>query len=73
MESLFVLSSIDCCHHDIQLKNLIYRGSYMSAHVSLNSLNELRKIDIFRIEFDTFNDTEARLLDSIYHMAYKLF
>ena len=49
MESLFVLASIDCCHHDIQFKILIYRGSYMSAHVLLNSLNELRKIDIFAL------------------------
>ena len=61
---------------------LIYRGSYMSAHVLLNLLNELRKRDkmrglpsilsFFRNEFDKFNNTRARMLDSIYHMPLKL-
>ena len=37
----------------------IYRGSFMSAHVLLNLLNELGKRD----------DTRARMLDSIYHMT----
>ena len=55
----------------------------MSAHVLLNLLNELRKIDkmrglprilsIFRNEFNKFNNTGARMLDSIYHMRLKLF
>ena len=55
----------------------------MSAHVLLNLLNELRKRDktrglssilsLFRNEFKTFNNTGARMLDSIYHMTLKLF
>ena len=56
-----------------------YRGSYMSAHVLLNLLNELGKRDkmrglpsilpIFRNEFNKFNYTRARMIDSIYHMT----
>ena len=51
----------------------------MSAHVLLNLLNELGKRDkmrglpsilsIFGNEFNKFNNTRARILDSIYHMA----
>ena len=51
----------------------------MSAHVLLNLLNELRKRDkmrglpsilsLFRNEFNKFNNTGARMLDSIYHMT----
>ena len=54
----------------------------MSAHVLLNLLNELRKRDkmrglpsilsLFSNEFDKFNNTRARLLDSIYHMTNTL-
>ena len=50
----------------------------MSAHVLLNLLNELGKRDkmrglpsilsLFRNEFNKFNNTRARMLDSIYHM-----
>ena len=53
----------------------INRGSYMSAHVLLNLLNELGKRDkmrglpsilsLFRNEFNKFNNTRARMLDSI--------
>ena len=49
----------------------------MSAHVLLKLLNEWRKNDkmrgllsilsLFRNEFNKFNNTEARMLDSIYH------
>ena len=56
------------------------RGSYMSAHVLLK--NELRKRDkmrglpsnlsLFRNEFNKFNNTRARMLDSIYHMTLRL-
>ena len=54
----------------------------MSAHVLFNLLNELRKrdkmlgllsISLFRDKFNKFNKTGARMLDSIYHMALKLF
>ena len=51
----------------------------MSAHVLLNLLNELGKRDkmrglpsilsLFRNEFDKFNNTRARMLDSNYHMT----
>ena len=54
----------------------------MSAHVLLNLLNELGKRDkmrglpsilsLFRNEFNKFNNTRARLLDSIYHMTNTL-
>ena len=60
----------------------IHRGSYMSAHVLLNLLNELGKRDkmrglpsilsLFRNEFNKFNNTRARMLDSIYHMTLRL-
>ena len=54
----------------------------MSAHVLLNLLNELGKtnkmrglpsiLSIFRNEFNKFNNTRARMLDSIYHMTNTL-
>ena len=50
----------------------------MSAHILLNLLNQFRKRDkirglpsilfLFR-EFNKFNNTGARILDSIYHMT----
>ena len=65
------------------LEYSIYRGSYLSARVSLNVLNELGKRDkmrgllsilsLFRNEFNKFNNTGARMLDSIYHMTLKSF
>ena len=61
---------------------VLYTGSYMSAHVLLKLLNELRKRDkmrglprilsLFRNEFNKFNNTGARKLDSIYHMTLRL-
>ena len=55
----------------------------MSAHVLLNLLNELGKRDkmrgllsilsLFRNEFNKFNNTRARMLDSIYHMTLSQF
>ena len=54
----------------------------MRAHVLLNLLNELRKGDkmqglpsilsLFRNQFNRFNNTGARMLDSIYHMTLRL-
>ena len=54
----------------------------MSAYVLLNLLNELGKRDkmrglpsilsLFRNEFNKFNNTRARMLDSIYHMTNTL-
>ena len=54
----------------------------MSAHVLLNLLNSLRKRDkmrglpsilsLFHNEFNKFNNTRARMLDSIYHITNTL-
>ena len=54
----------------------------MSVHVLLNLLNELGKSDkmrglpsillLFRNELNKFNNTGARMLDSIYHMTNTL-
>ena len=54
----------------------------MRAHVLLNLLNELRKRDkmrglssilsLFRYEFNKFNNTGSRILDSIYHMTLSI-
>ena len=54
----------------------------MSSHVLLNLLNELGKRDkmrglpsilsLFRNEFNKFNNTRARMLDSIYHMTLRI-
>ena len=54
----------------------------MSAHVLLNLFNELRKRDKMRgvlsilsllcNAFDTFNNSGALMLDSIYHMTLKV-
>ena len=59
-----------------------HRGIYMSAHVLLNLLNELRKRDkmrglmsilsLFHNEFNKFKNTRARMSDSIYHMTLRL-
>ena len=50
----------------------------MSAHVLLNLLNESRSRGLSSIlsllcnEFNKFNNTRARMLDSIYHMTLRL-
>ena len=66
----------------LKTSEIINRGSYMSAHVLLNLLNELGKRDkmrglssilsLFRNEFNKFNNTRARMLDSIYHMTLRI-
>ena len=46
----------------------------MSAHL-LNLLNELGLpsiLSLFRNELNKFNNTRARMLDSIYHMTLRL-
>ena len=55
----------------------------MSAHVLLNLLKELRERDkmqvlpsilsLLRKEINKFNNTGAKMLESIYHMTLKLF
>ena len=62
--------------------NRMHRGSYMSAHVLLILLNELGKRDkmrglpnilsLFCNEFNKFNKTGTRMLDSIYHMTLRI-
>ena len=63
--------------------HVLHGGSYMSAHVLLNLLNELGKRDkmrglpsilsLFRNnEFNKFNNTRAQMLDSLYHMTFRL-
>ena len=54
----------------------------MNAHVLLHLLNELRKRDkmrglssissLFRNEINKFNNTRARMLNSIYLMTFRL-
>ena len=54
----------------------------MSAHVLLNLLNKFGKRDKMRglssilfnfcNEFNKFNNTRARMLDSIYHMTLRI-
>ena len=54
----------------------------MSAPVLLNLLNKMKKRDkmrglpnilsLFRNEFNKFNNTRVRMLDSIYHMTLRL-
>ena len=54
----------------------------MSAHVLLKLLNQLGKSDkmqglpsilsLFPNLFNKFNNTGAQMIDSIYHMAFKL-
>ena len=56
--------------------------TFMSAHVLLNLLSELGKeikceacrafYLFFRNEFNKFNKTRARMLDSIYHMTLRI-
>ena len=65
-----------------QCTNRLHKGSDMSAHVLLNLLNELGKRDkmrglpsilsLFLQRVNKFNNTRARMLDSIYHMTLRL-
>ena len=57
-------------------------GSYMSAYLLLNLLNKLGEklrceaslsiLSVFPNVFNKFNDTGARMQDSVYHMTLKL-
>ena len=59
-----------------------HRGSYISAHVLLNLLNELAQkykmrglqsiLSLFHNEFDKYDKTRTCMLDSIYHMTLVL-
>ena len=66
-----ILSSMVSLPYGTLNINIIYRGSYMSAHVLLNLLNELGKrvqmrglpsiLSLFRNKFNKFNKTRARM------------
>ena len=68
----------DNADNDSHISTNVNRGSYMSARVLLTLLNKLGKRDkmrglpsilsLFRNEFNKFNNTRARMLDSIYHI-----
>ena len=70
-------------HSQVSRKSGRNRGTYMRAHVLLNLSYELGKRDkmrglssilsFFRNEFNKFNNTRARILDSIFHMTVRLF
>ena len=72
----------ECSIEYIEGSQVINRASYISAHVLLNLLNELRKRDkmrglpsilsLFRNKFNKLNNTRARILDSIYHLTLRL-
>ena len=66
--------------HAVVPSDRINRGSYTSAHVLLNLLNELGKkircealssiLSVFPNEFNKFNNTEARMQDSVTQIAF---
>ena len=68
-----------CFTYWLLFNGTFHRGSYTSARVLLSLLNELRKRDrmrglpsilsLFRKKFNKFNNTRARMLDSVYHMT----
>ena len=72
---------VGCSTHSLATY-AINSASYMSALVLLNLLNELGKRDkmrglpsilsLFCNKFNKFNNTRARMLDSIYHMTLGL-
>ena len=82
MAKISLLSSVKLSFSKIILKMDLYKGYYISAHVLLNLLNKLGKRDkmrgsasilsLFRNKFNKFNNTRARMLDSIYHMTNTL-
>ena len=82
VDSLRCVHFTTLCDSLPDTRNYVYRGSYMSAHVLLNLLNELGERDkmrglpsilsLFRNSFNKFNNTRARMLDSIYHMTNTL-
>ena len=61
--------------------DMLHRGSYMSAHVLLNLLNELGEkiscealpsiLSVFPNEFNKFSNTGAWMQDAIYNMTLK--
>ena len=78
---IYVHLKIPVIFQSISIIKIIYEGSYRSAYVLLNLLNDLGKRDkmrglpsilhLFRNEFNKVNNTRARMLDSFYHMALR--
>ena len=76
-ESLVAFQYIFAICNSLQVDTLVYEGSYMSVHVLLNLLNELRERDkmrglpsilsLFYNKFNQFINTDAQMLNSIYH------
>ena len=68
-------------HNIVSFVSTLYRGSYIRAHVLLILLNELenrdkmrgwpRILSLFRNEFE-FNKTRAQMLDSMYHLTFRI-
>ena len=72
-------SAVRKSFHRMLTLSKLSRESYMSAHVLLKLLNNLRKaikcsiLSLFPNEFDSFKNTGAcSMLDSIYHMTIKV-
>ena len=71
-----------CKNLEENLKHKHDKGSNRSAHILLNLLNQLGKrhkmrglsssLNLFRNEFNKFNNIKARVLDYIYHMTLRL-
>ena len=69
-------------HSHITNYIFVHRGSYVSAQVLLNLLNELGKrakrrglpsiLSLFRNEFNKFLNSTARMIDYIYHTCMSL-
>ena len=74
--------SVQVCYSYYYYFRVLNGGSYTIAHVILYLLNKLGKSDkmrgllsiqsFFCYNFNEFNNTRARMLDSIYHMAFSI-
>ena len=78
-EQIYFLTPMDFFHTEAH--TILLKGSYMSAHVLINLLNELtikseaplNILLLYRHEFIKLNDTGAQMLDLIYHMTKNYF
>ena len=71
-----------CDKYNIPWSHCLDKASYLSAHALLNLFNELRRRDkmrglpsilsLFHNKFNKFNNTIARMLNSIYYMTLGL-
>ena len=76
--------SSECTSFDLayEILVLIYRGSYISAHVFIEFIKQVGEsvkmrdlqsiLSLFCHLFNKFNNTRAGVLDSIYHMTLTL-